>query len=140
MNDFLDFFDYFLGFNHDSISDDLDFFYSLLNNDFLSDNFDFKRLSHSIGCLHDFFDNLRNFDNFLHSLNDRNRFFDDSLNYFMSSFDMVFDFLSISILDLRNYFLDYFFHFNDLRYLNNLLNDLLHYDWNLDDFLNNFFQ
>lgn len=132
------FLDNFSVLDNNSVSDNFDFFDSVLDNDFFSNNWDFIRLSDNCVGLNDLFNDLWYLDNFLNSLNDWNWLFYDSVNNLISDFDMIFDFFCVSVLNNRNNLFDYLFNLDDLWNLHNFFNKLLHNDWNLNNLFNDF--
>lgn len=136
LNDLFNFLHNFSVLDHYPVSDHFHFFDSFVYNDLFSNNWNFVRLSDNRVGLNDFFHDLRHFDNFFNGLNDWNWLFDDSVDDLMSDFNVVFNFLCISVLDLSNYLLDNFLNFNDLWNLDNLFNDLLHNNWDFNDLFN----
>lgn len=126
-----------LDYCHDMGNFLLDLFDSLLNDDVVSEHFDFLNLLLKCSHLHNLLNNLRNLDNLLFFLNNG----DWSLNYSFN--DLVFN-LNIwnhlflySVFDLLHYLLDNFLNFDDLRNLDLNFDDLLNECWNLHNFLNN---
>jgi hypothetical protein len=87
----------------------------------------------NIGYLNNLLNNLRNFNNSLFSLNNHNWLLDDSINWYISNFNMVFNLFSC---DNFSFFFDssnVFLNFNDLWDSNNLLDDFFNNNWHLDN-------
>lgn len=138
LNNFFNFLDNFSCLNNRSISDNLDFFKSFLNDDFLSYDWYFIRLSNNSVCLNNLLNDLWNLNNFFNSLNDRNWFLNNSINNLMSYLNMIFYLFCISVFNLRNNFFNNFFDLNNLWDLNDFFNKFLNNHWNFNNFFYNF--
>lgn len=79
--------------------------------------------------LYNFLNDLRYFNNLLDYLDDRHYFFDNSINWLISDFDMVSDVWGWDILNSFNDLLNDFLNFNYFRnfdsYFHNFFNDLV---------------
>lgn len=91
-------FNYLLNFNR-NLSDNFNkFFYDnfdwlddLLSYEFLSDHFDFSDFYFFNDYFHNFLNDLRHFNNSLHSLDDGNYFFYNTVNWFVDCLNMIVD-------------------------------------------------
>ncbi len=129
--------DNFTSLDHWTISDNFNLSNLFLHDNLLPDNWHFIRLPDNSISLHNSLDNLWHFDKFLNSLDDWNWLLDYSVHNLVSDFNMVLDLFSVSVLDLRHDLLDDFLNLDHLWDLDDFLNDFLHNDWNLNDFLDN---
>ena len=82
---------------------------------------------------------LGNFNNPLFSLNNHNWLFNNSIHDDVSNFNMVFNLFSCNHVDFLYYLLNNFLNFHNLWNSYNLLDDFLYVNWNLDYFLDYFF-
>jgi len=132
LNNFFNFLDNLYILNDRSVSDNFYLFDTILDNNLFPNDWNFLRLSNNGIGLNNFLNNLWNLNNFLDSLNNRNWFLYDSINNLISHFNVIFNFLGISVLYLRNNLLDNLFNFNNLWNLNDFFNKFLDNYWNLD--------
>ena len=139
LNNFLNLFWNFFNNCNWNLNNSFNFFYSILNNNFLFNYFNFIWLTNCVLYSHYFLHYLRNFNYFLYCLNNWDWFFDDSVNNYVSYFDVIFNLFGISIFNLRNNFLNDLFNLNNLRNLNYFFDNLFHNYWNLDNFFTDFF-
>lgn len=133
----LDLFWHFFDHLHNDLHLSNHLFNNLLNSYFLHNSLHFSNLLDNALHDHHFLYYLWYFHDPFDSLDDRNWLFNDSVNYFISNFNMVIDLLSCNHLFLWNYHFDYLFYFNHLWYLNNSLYNFLNDDRDLLDNLNN---
>lgn len=136
LNDAFNFFDYLSILDNDSVSDNFNLFDSILNNNFFSNHWHFIRLFYDGVRLNNSLNDLRNLDNFLYSLDDRNGLLNDSVNNLVSDLDVIFDLFGVSVLNYLDYLFDDFLDFDNLRDLHNFLDYLFDDDWHFDDLLN----
>ena len=122
------------GLDNRPVSDNLDLFNTILNDDLFSYYWYFIRLFNNSISLNDSFNNLWYFYDFLYSLNNWDWFFNNSIDNLISDLDEVLDLFSDSVFNLRNDLFNNLFYFDNLWNLNDLLDDLLNYNWNLDYF------
>ncbi len=137
MNNFFNLLDNFSCLNDRSVSNNLDFFDSVLNNYLFSHDWYFIWLSNNSVCLDNLLYDLWNLDNFLYSLDDWNWLLDNSINNLMFCFNVILNYLYNLWVFYWDSNLNDSLYFNNLRYLNNLLDNLLDDNWNLDYFFNN---
>lgn len=124
MYNFFDFLDNLYILNDRPVSDNFNLFDTILNDNLFSNDLNFIRLFDNGIGLYNFLNDLWNLNDFLDSLNNWNWFFYNSINNLISHFNVIFDFLGISVLYLRDNLLNNLFNFNNL--------------WNLNDFFNKF--
>jgi hypothetical protein len=133
---------------NDSIDYFLHLFDSILNDNFFLNNNDFIRLSNSVGYCHNLLHDLWNLHDSFLNLNNRDWLVNDSVDDYVSNFNMIFNFFCISILDLWHndffypldfdnlgnlyYFFHYFFH-NNLNF-----NNSVDYFFSRDNLLSSF--
>jgi hypothetical protein len=116
----------------------LDFFYLLLKDYFLSNNFYLSNLNNSVYFFDDFFDYLRDFFYSFHNLNDWNRFLYNSIHYCVLNLNVVLHLSGISILYDWYDFLNNLLDFDDLRNLHCFFYYFLHIVRNLFDYFDYF--
>lgn len=139
LNYFFNFFWYFF--------DDLNYFSYFLHNFFDSvhrynlfhNNFYCIWSINSIGDLDYLFNNLRDFNDSLFSLDDNDRFFNDSIHRDVSDFNMIFNFFCSDNFDFLNNFLNYLFNLNNFWNSDDFLDNFLDDHRNFHNFFNNFF-
>lgn len=119
-----------------SINEYLYFPDPVLVHNFLPDNWDFiGLLNDGIGLDYPLND-LRDFDYFLHSLDDGDGLLNDPVNNLVPDFDVVLDLFGIPVLNATDHLLDNPLHLDDLRYLDNPLHYFLHNHRHLHNLLN----
>jgi len=106
---------------------------------FLDNNFNCKWSIDGVSYCHNFFNNLRYFNDSFFSLDDNNRFFDDSINYYVSNFNVILDLFSSDHFDLLYNLFNNFLNLNDFWHSHYFLDNLFDVDWDFHDFLNNLF-
>lgn len=114
----------------------LNFFNSVLEHYFLSDNFSLLDFSLDMNYLNDFLNYLWHFNNSFNSLNDRHWFLNNSFYDFMLDLDMVDDLSCIQVFDNWYEFLDYFLYLDHLWNFDDSLYNFLNNNWNFDNSLN----
>ena len=108
--------------------------YYLFNN-----NLNFFWNFNSVGHSDNFLDNLRYLHNSFLSLDNDNRFFNNSVDNLISYFDMVFNFLSCYHIYFFDNFLNNLFDLDDFGYLHDFFHNFFDIDRHFNNFLYNFF-